>query len=43
LGHEFLDRVLDQLRVAVIDKSGGKLPEDARPLLDLAEEQSPGI
>ncbi len=43
LGHRFFDPVLDQFRFAPVLEAGGKLPHDARPLFDLAQEQTARI
>ena len=43
LGYKLLDGVFDQVWVAVVDKTGGKLSQDAGPLFDLAQEQPTGV
>jgi hypothetical protein len=43
LSDQFLNRVLGQDRRPVIHEAGGELAEDARPLLDLPQQQPPSI
>ena len=43
LGEEVLQRVLDQLGVAMVGEAGGELADDAGELLDLAEQQGAAV
>jgi hypothetical protein len=44
LADELLDRVLDQRRIAVVEETGGDLPQETRALGDLAQqEQTAGV
>ena len=43
LGEEFVDGELDPLRIAMIGEAPRELPQDAEVLLDLAEQQPPGV
>ena len=40
LGDQFLDRVLDQIRVTMVGETGRKLPKDAGDPLRLTQEQT---
>jgi hypothetical protein len=43
LSDKVLDRVFDQVWVAVVDETGGELPDNPGPLLDLPQEQATGV
>ena len=43
LGHQFLDRVLDRLGVAVVGKTGGELAERAGEPFGFAQQQAAAV
>ena len=40
LGDQFLDRVLDQIRVTMVGETGRELPDDAGDAFRLTQEQT---
>ncbi len=43
LGQQVVDRVLDQIRIAVVVEAGGQSSEDAGLGLDLPQEEAAGV
>jgi len=43
LPQQLLDRMFDQFFIAIISETAGQLPDDARLLLDLPQQQPTGI